>query len=577
MKNETNRTIQCPYCGTGNEYDTKVCVKCGNRIPESTRDRGVDSLNHRVIRKDNRKTLMPLRRRNDEAVVEEPLEEKPVETRNIPEERIVSFREEERENTISKPDAIVGLRYEEKRTEPIAIRTPQIDKEVQVERKPLIDDDESAIISLEDLERRNAPVTDVKTDEEKPEIDEVEKTDEVVEEPVEETTEVAMDDEEILEEEEDLILEEEEEIDEDSQDESDEEEPQEDEDEDEDDDEESEEDYEYSLTEGKEEYTSFDYDATSEEIDLDEDEPIENDWSIQKEESQDLDDEFDYASYHEDEYFEDEDEDEDDEEGEVPSEFVDDVTVLLSDTIETIKQEITPQDQKFPSDFELNPSWDEKAEKINIPLYIIRATLKPFNKYKKEEDKLGDLRNVIFLAGALIVAMAIFGTLKTMLETIRVTSFWTGEVTWVWENLKDLQYFKEIVTNILIYTGVVVGLSTIYYGASQMLKKEVKFVKLLSAVTTAFIPFVLAYGLLSTGLSLIYEPLAIVATVVGLVYSVIILMEIINDIIKVEDVNNRIYFHMVCLALFFVIIVIIEYKSGLNIIKEEIGFLSSLL
>lgn len=214
--------------------------------------------------------------------------------------------------------------------------------------------------------------------------------------------------------------------------------------------------------------------------------------------------------------------------------------------------------------------------KFNFFQYIIGAVLKPFDRFKKDEENLSSFKNVGILSLIVVGFMTIIGLITTMINTVRVTSFWTDEVEWVWENLKEIEYFKVIGQSLLIYAGVLLAISGIYFLASLVIKKEAKFPKLLGATVTAFIPFAIATSILSPLLSLIYSPLGLVVTIVGFIYTLVILLELMNELIKIENKNTRIYFHLTCLSILIIGGGFIAYKLILGSLSSGLGGLSSL-
>lgn len=208
--------------------------------------------------------------------------------------------------------------------------------------------------------------------------------------------------------------------------------------------------------------------------------------------------------------------------------------------------------------------------------YIVRVVLKPFDTFKQNEEKLFDFKNIGILSLIIVGFMTIIGLINTMINTVRVTSFWTDEVEWVWENLKEIEYFKVIGQNILIYAGILLAISGIYFLASLVIKKEVKFPKLLDATVTAFIPFAMAISIFSPLLSLIYSPLGICITIVGFIYTLVILLELMNELIKIGNKNTRIYFHITCLSILIIGCGFIAYKLILGSLSSGLGGLSSL-
>lgn len=214
--------------------------------------------------------------------------------------------------------------------------------------------------------------------------------------------------------------------------------------------------------------------------------------------------------------------------------------------------------------------------KFNFFQYIIGAVLKPFDNFKKDEENLGNFKNSGILSLIVGGFMTIIGLITTMINTVRVTSIWSDKVEWVWENLKKIEYLKVIGQSLLIYVGILFAVSGIYFLASLVIKKESKFSKLLGATVTAFIPFAIATSILSPLLSLIHYSLGICVTVVGTVYTLVILLELVNELIKIENKNTRIYFHLTCLSILIIIGGFIAYKLILGSLSSGLGNLSNL-
>lgn len=192
------------------------------------------------------------------------------------------------------------------------------------------------------------------------------------------------------------------------------------------------------------------------------------------------------------------------------------------------------------------------ASKFNFFSYILGSILKPYDSYKKEENNLSNIKNVSILALIVIVIVTIFDLIRTIISTVRVTSFWSDEVEWVWDNLGNINYFKIIFQSILIYAIIILAIAGVYFLAGLVLKKNAKFVKLLSVATTAFIPFAAASAILGPILSLLYSPLGACVTLIGFIYAIVILIELVNDLIVIDNKNIRIYYHLICLSILIV-------------------------
>lgn len=202
--------------------------------------------------------------------------------------------------------------------------------------------------------------------------------------------------------------------------------------------------------------------------------------------------------------------------------------------------------------------------KLDYVKYLLGSLLKPYDTYKNNESTLGDIKNASILTLIVVGIMTAINLLSTMISAVRHKSFFSGEVTWNWDNLGDVEYFKVIGLDLLVYAGIIAAIAGVYYLGSLVIKKNAKFSNLIGAATTSVVPFATCSLLLSPILSMIYSPLGIVATVVGFVYTLVTLIELVNDIVVIDNKNTRIYYHLVCLSTVIIVGGFIAYKVLVN-------------
>lgn len=184
--------------------------------------------------------------------------------------------------------------------------------------------------------------------------------------------------------------------------------------------------------------------------------------------------------------------------------------------------------------------------------YILLAViLKPFTAFKEELTKFNEFKNSAMLALIVSGVATLITLFKTMLNVVRVTSLWSSEVKWVWKNLKNVQYFKVIGTNFLIYIGIIVAIAGIYYLASLIIKKQVDFSRLLGIASASIVPIVLCSLVLSPILTMIHATLGTGISIVGGIYTLILVYETINNEIMLEG-NTKFYFNLICLSILII-------------------------
>jgi len=215
---------------------------------------------------------------------------------------------------------------------------------------------------------------------------------------------------------------------------------------------------------------------------------------------------------------------------------------------------------------------------LNYLMYIIAVLLKPFKCVKEEESKLSNPKTALILSSIVAGAMMLIDLLKTMIssvfvKTMDLTTF-QYKTTMELSNLKNLDYLSLIGKNLLMYAGIIVAITLVYYLASLVFKKSLNFIKTLSIAATSLLPYVILGMVVSPILGKIWAPLSIVALVIGIVYSVLIFFNLINNEVDLENTDLKIYFHLICLS----ILGIAGYYLFVNMLTSSItGELDNIL
>lgn len=190
---------------------------------------------------------------------------------------------------------------------------------------------------------------------------------------------------------------------------------------------------------------------------------------------------------------------------------------------------------------------------INFTKYIISFLLKPFETYKQNESKLENVKNGLILSGIVAGILMIVNFLTAMMSSIFVKTMDYSTFKYKTEfdlsGLKNLDYLSLIVKNLLIYFCIILAIAVVYYLGTLVVKKSINFIKILSISASSIIPYVIIGNIVSLILGKIWNPLLIVATVIGIVYSVIIFVLLISDNINFEEKDMTVYFHLVCMSI----------------------------
>ncbi len=227
------------------------------------------------------------------------------------------------------------------------------------------------------------------------------------------------------------------------------------------------------------------------------------------------------------------------------------------------QQQMQPQMQP-----QMQQTVSENTSHLNYFMYLITILVKPFKCYSDNESKLNNGKTSIILTLIVTVVMTLASLIQTIIPTVRVASYnWTEGYTysWQWDNLKNIKWVEVIGKNFLIYVGVILAVTIVFYLGSLIVKKELSFIKSLSISTTSVIPAVCGAMILSPILGMIWSPLSMVFTIIGLVYSLIILYEFMNKELNLEK-DKKIYFNLVC----FGILIIAGYYAYMKLVMSSV-------
>ena len=194
---------------------------------------------------------------------------------------------------------------------------------------------------------------------------------------------------------------------------------------------------------------------------------------------------------------------------------------------------------------------DASTAPLNYLMYIIAIILKPLKSFRDEEKKLMNTKTSIIFTLIVTGVMTIINLVKTIFTTVHVASYSWSEgynYSWEWGNIKNIKWLEVIFKNYIIYACIIFAIALVFYLGSLIIKKQLSFIKTLSITTTSIIPAVIGAMALSPLAGAIWSPLGVVFMVTGMVYSMIILYELMNKELKLEG-DTKIYFNLVCLGI----------------------------
>ena len=216
--------------------------------------------------------------------------------------------------------------------------------------------------------------------------------------------------------------------------------------------------------------------------------------------------------------------------------------------------------------------YQNNSGSLNFFKYMISVIIKPYDTYKTNESKFDDFKNSIILSIILVVIMGVANALTSIIAVLKLASeYGGGGGEAVGELLKRGEFYGGIGKLMLLYIATIFIAAGVYFLASLIVKKDVKFPKLLGIAATALIPGGLIVCVLAPLGALISGTVAEVVAVVGIIYSVVVLIEIINDAIVMENKNSRIYLNINSISIILLGAALLVYLMKKEAVSSELS------
>lgn len=217
-----------------------------------------------------------------------------------------------------------------------------------------------------------------------------------------------------------------------------------------------------------------------------------------------------------------------------------------------------------------------KKEKTNENLFIsyfknlFTFVTKPIT-FLEEKNKLEDTGKAFAYAGIITGIMLIVNILIKLIYA-GIYSIKLSTTFYKVNFVKYLSFPKLIFLDLTIYAAIIFGIAGIFTLTGVILKKKVKFTKMLSLSSLAIMPYAVGGIVFYTLFSTFSTFLALFIGSVGLIYTVILLVSIINKEFELKD-NKKVYVNAIVFTViaFFVMLYayLVLYKGVSITFKTE--------
>lgn len=233
------------------------------------------------------------------------------------------------------------------------------------------------------------------------------------------------------------------------------------------------------------------------------------------------------------------------------------------------------QEQPASNTYVKHASTNEKITIGDCFSSCLSVLLKPYTTWKEKLNDFSEFKNSAILSLVVTIIATFVSVIKTMISSVRITSYWSNKVTWEWENLKSINYIKIVGSNFLIYLGIILAIAGVYYIGSLIIKKQANFSRFLGISALSFVPTIICSFVLSPLLSLVWAEISIPVMMIGGVYTILLLYEGINSEIELEG-NAKYYFNLICLSILVVVAYYLFMKVFMSSITSSVGNLLNL-
>lgn len=196
---------------------------------------------------------------------------------------------------------------------------------------------------------------------------------------------------------------------------------------------------------------------------------------------------------------------------------------------------------------------ENKTPDFNYMRYISKILLKPITTFNNNEEQLNETKVSLTLAAIVSGLMVLVIVFQNVIANIVKTKFdySTLKLKKVldFDGLSNIEWLNVIFKNFFVFLGIIGLITIVYYLAGIKTKKTNKVVKILSITSTSLIPYVIISVFANELVKMIWLPLSFITTVSGIVYSILIFINLINEEFKYEIAELRVYLHSICLSI----------------------------
>ncbi|MDD2377310.1 MAG: zinc ribbon domain-containing protein [Bacilli bacterium] len=206
-----------------------------------------------------------------------------------------------------------------------------------------------------------------------------------------------------------------------------------------------------------------------------------------------------------------------------------------------IKPELVTSKEVIPNKF------------IKYIKFILAILLKPVTTLKKDINMFDDTKKSVIFSGVIVASATIITLINNLIDAITSKTYhWmTGQyiIKPKWSNIDLMDYFKLSINNFVIYAIILLSIAMVYYLAGLIIKKEIKFSRLLGVATVSVIPVIIGSMVLMPIFNHFSILLGMIISMASTIYTIIILTESMSREFNLKDSDLKIQFNVICLTI----------------------------
>ena len=190
-------------------------------------------------------------------------------------------------------------------------------------------------------------------------------------------------------------------------------------------------------------------------------------------------------------------------------------------------------------------------KKMNIFSAILFILIQPFTTIKNNKEGLENTKNSMLLWLFTTSGATILNILSTICSLV-IEKGWDNKIEFVWDNLEYFKFFEVFFKSILLFGIGIFLVAIIYFVIGAIYKRDTKLPTLIGISSLSFIPLILCSFLISPIMNYVYFEISIFITILGIIYTLLILSISMNNELKLENNDSKVFLNLIAITIIII-------------------------